>query len=172
MSSDNDVKVEPTILTREYKAPMQLVFEAWTQAAHIAKWQIPQQGFEFEFAYAEIEPGGKSLHKMTAPNGFEMWLLTKYEEIAPPDTIVFRQYISNENGEILPNPQMPNWPKELRTTIKLEAIDDSNTKLSLIWQPMEATQEEADAFDMSREGHDKGWGSGLDQLTGYLASVQ
>ena len=67
---------------------------------------------------------------------------------------------------------MPNWPKEMRTTVKLEAIDDTTTKLELIWQPMEATQQEAQAFDTSREGHDKGWGSGLDQLTDYLATVQ
>ena len=172
MSSDNEAKVEPTILTREYKAPMQSVFDAWTQAEHLKHWQVPQKGFTFEFVHAEIKPGGSSLHKMSAPNGFEMWLLTKYEEITPPDTVVFRQYISNENGDIVPNPQMPNWPKELRTTIKLEAIDDKTTKLSLIWQPVDATNAEAEAFDMSREGHDKGWGSGLDQLTDYLASVQ
>lgn len=172
MSNDSGEMVEPTILTREYKAPMHLVFEAWTQAEHIQKWQVPQAGFEFEFDYAEIKAGGKSLHKMSAPSGFEMWLLTEYEEITPPGTVVFRQYISNANGDKLPNPQMPNWPKDMRTTIKLEQIDDNTTKLSLIWQPVDATKEEAEAFEMSREGHDKGWGSGLDQLTNYLAAIQ
>jgi uncharacterized protein YndB with AHSA1/START domain len=120
MSSENEIAVEPTILSREYDAPMQLVFEAWTQAEHLQNWQFPFKGFKFEFASADIRTGSSSLHKMTAPNGFEMWLFTKYEEISPPDSLVFRQYNSNEAGDILPNPQMPNWPKELRTTIKLE----------------------------------------------------
>jgi len=107
---------------------------------------------------------------MTAPNGFEMWLFTKYEEISPPDSLVFRQYNSNEAGDILPNPQMPNWPKELRTTIKLEE-SEGKTKLQLIWQPIDPTPEEVEAFEASRPEHDKGWGAGLEQLQGYLSTL-
>jgi len=169
MSNDSGVTVEPTILTREYKAPRQLVFEAWTQPEHLKNWQFPFKGFTCEFVSADIKPGGSSLHKMTAPNGFEMWLLTKYEEITPPESLVFRQYNSNENGEILPNPQMPNWPKEMRTTIKLEEVGDK-TKLQLIWQPVNPTKEEAEAFEASRPEHDKGWGGGLEQLDAYLGT--
>ena len=107
---------------------------------------------------------------MTAPNGFEMWLLTKYEEIVPPKLLVFRQYNSNETGDILPNPQMPNWPKDMRTTILLEEIGDK-TKLTLIWQPINPTKEEAEAFEATRAEHDKGWGGGLEQLDAYLGSL-
>ena len=170
MSNDNEITVEPTILTREYNAPRELVFEAWTKAEHLQNWQVPFKGFQCEFAYAEIKPGGSSLHKMTAPNGFEMWLLTKYEKIAPPESIVFRQYNSNEAGDILPNPQNPNWPRELRTTILLEEID-GKTKLQLIWQPINPTKEEAEAFEASRSEHDKGWGGGLEQLDAYLGAM-
>jgi len=171
MSSDNEIMVEPTILTREYNAPQQLVFEAWTQAEHLKNWQFPFKGFKCEFATADIKPGGSTLHKMIAPNGFEMWLMTKYDEINPYDSLVFRQYTSNEAGDILPNPQIPNWPKELRTTINFEVIGDGKTRLQLIWQPINPTQEEAEAFEASRPEHDKGWGGGLDQLIGYLETL-
>ncbi|TQV89428.1 SRPBCC family protein [Aliikangiella coralliicola] len=166
----NEVKVQPSILTREYDAPRQLVFDAWTQVEHLKNWQKPQQGFTCEYVVDDIRPGGSTLHKMTAPNGFEMWLLTKFEEINPPESIVFRQYMSNEAGEILPNPQMPNWPKEMRATIKLEEAN-GKTQLQFIWEPVEPTQEEADVFDASRADHGKGWGAGLDQLTNYLGSL-
>jgi uncharacterized protein YndB with AHSA1/START domain len=169
MNDSTELMVEPTILTREYNAPRQLVFDAWTQPEHLKNWQFPFKGFTCEFAYADIKPGGSSLHKMTAPNGFEMWLLTKYEEINPPKSLVFRQYNSNEAGDILPNPQMPNWPKEMRTTIKLEEVGDK-TKLQLIWQPVNPTEEEAQAFEASRPEQDKGWGGGLEQLDVYLGS--
>jgi hypothetical protein len=53
---------------------------------------------------------------------------TKYEEITPPTSIVFRQYPANEAGDIISNPQMPNWPKEMRTTINLE---EANGKTQL-----------------------------------------
>jgi len=170
MSNDNEVLVEPTILTREYNAPRQLVFEAWTKPEHLKNWQFPFKGFTCEFAQADIKPGGTSLHKMTAPNGFQMWLLTKYEEITPPVSLVFRQYNSNEAGEVLPNPQMPNWPNEMRTTIELEEVE-GKTKLKLIWQPINPTKEEAEAFEASRPDHDKGWGGGLEQLDAYLGSM-
>jgi uncharacterized protein YndB with AHSA1/START domain len=170
MSNDSKITVEPSILTREYDAPIQLVFDAWTQAEHLKNWQIPQQGFACDYVKADIQPGGSTLHKMSAPNGFEMWLLTKYEEITPPTTIVFRQYNSNEAGEIMPNPQMPNWPKEVRATVKLEEVN-GKTKLEFIWQPVDPTKEEAETFEGSRSQHGQGWGAGLDQLTNYLASL-
>ena len=169
MSNDDEIKVEPTILTREYDASRQLVFDAWTNVDHLKNWQFPQQGFTCNYVTADIRAGGSTLHKMTAPNGFEMWLLTKYEEIEPPKRVVFRQYVSNEAGDILPNPQMPDWPKELRTTILLEDLGDK-TKLQLIWEPVNPTKEEAEAFEASRPDHDKGWGGGLDQLVIYLGS--
>ncbi len=170
MSDKEEISVEPTILTREYDAPLQLVFDAWTQVDHLKNWQFPFDGFTCDYMIADIRPGGSTLHKMIAPNGFEMWLLTKYEEISPPNQIVFRQYNSNESGDILPNPQMPNWPKELRTTINLEEIN-GKTKLELIWQPINPTKEEAETFEASRSEHGKGWGGGLDQLTKYLSSL-
>jgi uncharacterized protein YndB with AHSA1/START domain len=163
--------VEPTVLKREYRAPRQLVFEAWTKPEHIQDWQFPFPGFKCEFARADIRPGGETLHKMAAPNGFEMWLLTRYEEINPYERLVFRQYNSNENGDILPNPQMPGWPKEMRTTILLEETGDT-TKLQLIWQPVDPSEEEAQIFETSRPDHDKGWGGGLEQLVSYLDSLQ
>lgn len=167
---NNEISVEPTILTREYKAPRQLVYDAWTRPEHIINWQFPFKGFKCEFAYADISPGGTSLHKMTAPNGFEMWLLTKYETMNPPESLVFRQYNSNESGEILPNPQNPDWPKELRTTILLEEVGDK-TRLQLIWQPINPSKAEAEAFEASRPDHHKGWGGGLEQLDGYLQDI-
>lgn len=170
MSDETEIAVEPTILTREYNAPRQLVFDAWTKPEHLKNWQFPFQGFTCEFIHADIKSGGSSLHKMTAPNGFEMWLLTKYEEITPPESLVFRQYHSNENGDILPNPQMPNWPRELRTTIKLEEAGDK-TRLQLIWQPVNPSREEAEVFDSTRADHGKGWGGGMEQLETYLATL-
>ena len=35
-----NITVEPTILTREYKAPRQLVFDAWTQPEHLKNWHV------------------------------------------------------------------------------------------------------------------------------------
>jgi len=170
MSNETEIMVEPSILTREFDAPKQLVFDAWTQPEHLKNWNFPKKGWTCEYVSADIKPGGSSLHKMIAPNGHEMWLLTKYEEINEPDGLVFRQYISNEAGDILPNSMMPDWPKELRTSIVLEEVD-GKTQLKLIWQPINPTQEEADCFENSLSQHGNGWGGGFDQLTIYLETL-
>ena len=93
MSNANEHTVEPTIITREFDAPRQLVFDAWTLAEHLKIWMFPQTGLTNAYATADIRSGGSDLYKMTAPNGHEMWLLTKYEEITPPESLVFRQEI-------------------------------------------------------------------------------
>lgn len=169
MGKEHEHRVEPTVLTREFDAPMQLVFDAWTKPEHLKNWMFPQKGFTCEYSFADIKPGGSSLHKMIAPNGHEMWLLTKYEAVKAPDTLVFRQYNSNAKGEILPNPQMPNWPKELRTHITLDEADGKTT-LTLVWEPIDPSKEEAEAFEASRAQHGKGWESGFEQLKTYLGA--
>lgn len=163
------ITVEPSILTKDYKAPMQLVYDAWTQEKHLCKWQVPNEKIICEYKFADIKAGGSALHKMTMPNGNEMWLLTTYHELTPPDTIVFTQYPSNENGDILP-PKMPNWPKEIRATIKLSEANGV-TNMQFIWQPMNPTQEEATAWEASRSDHGKGWGGGFEMLANYLATL-
>lgn len=170
MSTPTEIVVEPSVITREFSAPKNLVFEAWTQSEHLKNWNFPQPGWTCEYTTDDIRPGGSSLHKMVSPNGHEMWLLTKYEEINEPDGLVFVQYMSNEAGDILPNPKMPDWPKELRTTIVLEE-SDGKTQLQLIWQPINPTQAEADCFESSRSQHENGWGGGLEQLKNYLEKL-
>lgn len=168
MTNNKKQNVEPTILTRDYQAPIQLVYEAWTQVEHLSKWMMPQSGFECEYAKANICTGGSTLHKMISPTGHQMWLLTEYEALTPPSCIVFRQYMSNEQGDKLGNPQMPGWPKELRTTVELAEIEPGQTRLTLTWQPIDATEVEAKVFNASRAHHGKGWEAGLEQLDKYL----
>lgn len=165
----NDITVEPALLTKDYNAPMQLVYDAWTQEKHLCQWQVPNSDIVCEYKFADIRPGGSALHKMIMPNGNEMWLLTQYHELNSPDTIVFTQYESNEAGDILA-PRMPNWPKEIRATIKLSE-ENGVTHMQFIWQPINPTQAEADAWEASRSQHGKGWGAGMAMLENYLASL-
>lgn len=161
-----DVTVEPSVMTRDFDAPMQLVYQAWTEEAHLCQWQVPNADIQCVYLSADIRAGGSTLHKMVMPNGHEMWLLTKYQALNPYDTIVFLQYQSNENGEVLP-PPMPNWPREIQATIKLSE-NNGVTHMQFIWQPLNPTKEEAEAWEASRPQHGKGWGGSFELLAGYL----
>ena len=124
----------------------------------------------FEFKSADIRAGGSALHKMVMPNGHEMWLLTKYEELSPFHRIVFRQYESNADGDIL-TPSMPNWPREIEAAINLSE-ENGISHMEFVWRPIDPTQEEADAWEASRPQHGKGWGGSFELLAGYLAHTE
>lgn len=167
----SDIKVEPSVITREFNAPRQLVFDAWTQVHHLNNWMFPMPGCRCEFVSADIKNGGTSLHKIIMPNGHEMWLYTKYEEVTSPEKLVFLQYMSNENGDIVPMPNMPNWPKDMLATLLFEEVSESTTLLTFLWEPRNPTSEEAAAFEATRSDHGKGWGAGMEQLHNYLSSL-
>lgn len=169
--SDQSQKIEPSIITREFAAPRQLVFDAWTKVEHLNNWMFPMQGCRCEFVQADINDGGTSLHKIIMPNGHEMWLFTRYEEVQSPNKLVFLQYMSNENGDIVPNPQMPNWPKDMVATLVFEDSDSGGTKLTFYWEPRNPTPEEIEVFEASRADHGKGWGAGMEQLHNYLSNL-
>ncbi len=166
----NQPQVEPSLITREFNAPRELVFDAWTQVEHLNNWMFPMPGCTCEFVQAEIKDGGTSLHKITMPNGHEMWLFTRYEVVQAPDKLVFLQYMSNEKGDIVANPNMPTWPKDMVATLLFEDTAEGGTRINFYWEPRNPTPEEAETFEASRADHGKGWGAGMDQLQNYLAS--
>lgn len=165
----SEIVVEPTVLTHEFAAPMQLVYEAWTQERHLCKWQVPNANVLCEYASADIRPGGAALHKMVMPNGGEMWLLTKYHELKPYSTIVFTQYSANQQGEIVPS-SVPNWPQEIRASIELSE-QNGVTHMTFTWQPLGVSPEEAEAWEASRSQHGKGWGGSFALLANYLLGL-
>lgn len=162
----SEITVEPSVLNRDFNAPMQLVYEAWTQEQHLCQWQVPNAQVKCEYQTANIESGGSALHKMIMPNGHEMYLLTKYHELSPYHTIVFTQYQSNAQGDILP-PMMPNWPKEIRATITLSE-SDGVTSMSFVWQPITPTKDEAEGWEASRSQANNGWAGAFEILAGYV----
>lgn len=161
--------IEPAVIQRTFKAPIQLVFDAWTKVEHLNHWMFPMTGCQCEFVSADIKDGGSSLHKVTMPNGNEMWLYTRYEEVTAPDKLVFLQYMSNADGDILSNPNMPDWPKDMLATLTFEEQGD-DTLLTFLWEPRNPTPEELAAFEAARAQAGNGWGAGMAQLETYLSN--
>jgi uncharacterized protein YndB with AHSA1/START domain len=162
--------VTPSKIVREFDAPKTLVFDAWTKVKHLNNWMFPMQGCSCEFVKADIKTGGSSLHKVTMPNGHVMWLFTKYEEVSSPNKLVFLQYFSNENGDIVEMQHIPNWPKDMLASLSFEEVAGKTT-ITFLWEPRNPTAEEITAFEATRSDHQKGWGAGMVQLDIYLSSL-
>ena len=160
-------EVEPAVMTRQFNAPMKLVYEAWTDPKHLCNWQVPNASVKCEYQSANIVEGGSALHKMVMPNGHEMWLLTKYSKLNPYTTIVFRQYQSNQDGDVLP-PSMPNWPEEIQSVINLSE-EDGVTTMEFIWRPIDPTPEQAEGWAASHSQGAGGWATSFGMLAEYLS---
>ncbi|MDQ3985233.1 MAG: SRPBCC family protein [Actinomycetota bacterium] len=76
------------VMTREFDAPRDLVFEAHTSCEHLSRWWGPRK---YEFAKCEIDfrPGGSWRIVHRGPDGEEYAFHGEYREIAPPEQIVW-----------------------------------------------------------------------------------
>ena len=58
------------VITREFDAPCDLVFDAWTKEEHLSKWWGPR-GFTTTFQKFDMKPGGTWQFIMHGPDGVD-----------------------------------------------------------------------------------------------------
>jgi uncharacterized protein YndB with AHSA1/START domain len=140
------------VITRVFDAPVSLVWQAWTQGEHIAKWSAPR-GFTIPRSQGDLRPGGAWRCGMRAPDGKELWLGGVYREIIPNRLLVMTHAWDGEGGR--PGP-------ETVVTVSFEDLG-GKTKVAL-------RQSGFDSIE-SRDGHAGGWGECLDLLARHLVSM-
>jgi len=162
---------ERFVINRSFEAPLALMFEMWTQPAHIANWTAPT-GCEMHFIRADVRVGGGAFYSMSSPGG-TMYGLTRYEEIRSPDRIVYTQQFCDEHENLARHPMAPTWPETMRTTVELSAEGPHRTRVTLTWEAAgDVTAEELATFTAARGGMTQGWTGSFDKLEAVLAARQ
>lgn len=91
MSTD-DVRLQKTdreiILSRDYDAPRELVWRAWTEPEQLARWWGPQ-GFRTTTHAHAFTPGGAWRYTMHGPDGHDYENQLTYREIHAPERLVY-----------------------------------------------------------------------------------
>jgi uncharacterized protein YndB with AHSA1/START domain len=167
---NQDATAQEFVLTREFDAPRELVWKAFTDPEHMKQWWGPK-GATVTHAKIDLRPGGIYLYGMRTADGHEMWGKFVYREIVPPERIVFINSFSDANGGITRHPMSPDWPLELLSTFTFTE-KDGKTTFTITWKPYNADEAGNQAFEAARKGMAFGWGGTLDQLTEYLAKIQ
>jgi uncharacterized protein YndB with AHSA1/START domain len=88
------------VITREFDAPRELVFQAWTDPKQLAQWWGPK-GFTNPVCEWDARPGGKIYDVMRAPNGTEHSMGGEFREIVAPERLVFACGALDEKGKLL-----------------------------------------------------------------------
>ena len=102
MTATNSVDLErdsrSIIGTRMFDAPRDLVFSVWTDPKHLAQWWGPN-GFTTTTSSFDMRPGGVWRFVMHGPDGRDYQNRITFEEIVPPERIVYRHGGSGEDLE-------------------------------------------------------------------------
>ena len=154
------------VLAREFNAPRELVWKAFTEPERMKQWWGPK-GATILQCKLDLRPGGMFHYQMRYVNN-DMWGKFVYREIEPPKRIVFISSFSDEQGGITRHPMAPTWPREMLTTITFDE-QAGKTTFTVRWIPINATEEEWKAFDAGRGSMKQGWTGTFDQLAAYLA---
>src|SRR3954469_22745411 len=128
------------VITRDFDAPRELVWKAWTEPERMTQWWGPK-GFTMRTSKIDLRPGGVYHYGMRSPEGFEMWGKLTYREIVAPERLVFIVSFSDEEGGITRHPMSQTWPLEVLNTLTLTERDGVTT-LTLRGEPLNATDEE------------------------------
>jgi uncharacterized protein YndB with AHSA1/START domain len=156
---------------RVLDAPRERVWEALTTPAEMEQWWTPQN-FTMIAMNMDFRPGGFFHMGMQSGEGYKMWGKFVYQEIVPPEMLVFINSFSNKDGDITRHPIVPTWPRETKISVYLREEGDGKTRLNVRWTPHNATEAEQKTFDVSHVGMQATWGGTFDRLAAYLTTAK
>ena len=160
------------VIEREFNAPVEKVWSAWTDPELIKKWWGPR-GFTAPSIKNDLRVGGKYIYAMHGPEGTEwdkdMYSAGEYKEIIPNQKLVVTDYFSNADGnKISPaesEVESSVFPDEQTVTILFKELGENKTKLSIVYPKPET---DAQLQAMLKSGMKEGWSESLDKLAESL----
>jgi uncharacterized protein YndB with AHSA1/START domain len=92
---------EQILITREFDAPKELVYKAWTTPELVRRWWHANRG-EMTACEIDLRVGGGWRYVMVTPDGFEVGFHGEYREIVPNERLVSTEvYEGMPDGEAL-----------------------------------------------------------------------
>lgn len=107
------------VITRVYDAPRELVWKAWTELEHVAKWWGPQ-GFTTTTQKRELKPGGVWRYIMHGPDGRDYQNIVTFLEVVPPERLTYKHGGAADTE-----------PINFQSTVTFEDLGGNRTRLTL-----------------------------------------
>lgn len=99
----NDPNNLEIIITRDFSAPRELVFDAFTVPSMVQSWQVGETGHSMPTCEIDLRVGGKWRFIWRLPDGSKMGAGGKYVEIKRPERVVHTELFDEDwtGGESL-----------------------------------------------------------------------
>ncbi len=150
-------------LERVLDAPIDLVWQMWTDAGHFAAWYGPT-GATVPTVEMDVRVGGRRHFciEMQTPDGArQMWFVGEYRVIEEPTRLVYTESMSDPDGNVV-SPEamgMPGGHPEV-TEVTVELADvDGRTRMVMTHAGIPADSPGA-----------MGWNMALDKLEAHLTA--
>jgi uncharacterized protein YndB with AHSA1/START domain len=107
--TDDDRSQDALVIERSFDAPVDLIWQMWTDPEHFKAWYGPP-GATIPVAKMDVRVGGARLVCMDVqtPNGpMQMWFAGEYREVVENETLVYTEAISDDQGNV-PAPSDPS----------------------------------------------------------------
>ena len=137
-------------LTRIFDAPVDLVWDAWTDPNKVARWWGPR-GFSITTKSKELRAGGKWIYTMHGPDGVDYPNIATYLVVEPLKRLEY-DHGANENQKALFRVNVLFSENNSKTTMKMTMTFESPQR----------------AKEMSKFIKDAGGNSTWDRLGEYL----
>jgi uncharacterized protein YndB with AHSA1/START domain len=100
--ADNDGSQDAVVIERSFDAPVDLVWEMWTDPEHFKAWYGPD-GATISVAAMDVRVGGTRLvgMEMQSPDGpMRMWFTGEYLEVIKNERLRYTESMSDEHGNV------------------------------------------------------------------------
>ena len=141
------------VLTRALNAPRDLVFDVWTNPAHVTQWWGPKD-FTNPSCKVDGKVGGEIDIAMTGPDGTNYPCVGSFVEVVKPEKLVFTIGAFQDGSG--------KFRFEVRYTVTL-AEENGKTKLTLVSRVTKFEPE----FTPALLGMEQGWGESLDRMVSH-----
>ena len=96
-----DKQAQTVRITKEFNAPRDMVWDAYTRAELLDQWWAPKP-YSSKTKSMDFEVGGRRFYAMVSPEGGERWASQKYTSITPKTNFKFFNAFAdaNENLEL------------------------------------------------------------------------
>jgi uncharacterized protein YndB with AHSA1/START domain len=147
----NEADNRTLTLKRTFNAPINTVWEAWTQPEHIMQWWAPK-GMKIEVIEHDFKVGGRWKYTMPMPNGMDFISEGEYLEI-----VAFKKIVTTANF------------KPMTEGVEMHVLFEENgMTTNFTFSVRHATEEYCK--QQEKMGFYNGWGSSFDRLEVLVAT--
>lgn len=143
------------VLTADFSAPIEQVWELWADPRKLERWWGPPT-WPATFEQFDFAPGGKISYYMTGPEGEKAGGWWRVEEVAPPSLFAFTDGFADADGNPVDNLPITTARAELSTT-------SSGTRMTVTSQFA--------SLDQMKQQEEMGMVEGMTEAAGQMDAI-